>query len=107
MPPPGHTATPEPRVEQISAASDTELATRTQQMRYLVCTLGVTRPQAHALIKAYEADVAAAKRIGNSSPSLSDHAYLDRLMRQAPGPRVVRNSAGRADREFWLMVAAP
>lgn len=32
------------------------LSTRTQQMRYLVAELGVTRQQAHRLIKAYELD---------------------------------------------------
>lgn len=85
MPPPVLTDTTEPRVEQISAARETDLATRTQQMRYLVCTLGITRPQAHALIKAYEADLAAAERIGNDT-ARSDAAFIDWLMRQAPGP---------------------
>lgn len=55
MSPPGQVDTTEPRVEQISAARD-RLATRTQQMRFLVAELGITRPQAHRLIKAYELD---------------------------------------------------
>jgi hypothetical protein len=59
--PPGFAPAPEPRVEQISAARD-QLATRTQQMRFLVAELGVTRPQAHRLIKAYEADLRDARR---------------------------------------------
>ena len=94
MPPPVLTDTTEPRVEQISAASDTALATRTQQMRYLVAQLGVTRPQAHALIKAYEADLAAAQRIGNDT-GRSDEEFLAWLMRQAPGPGRQRSTLKR------------
>ena len=56
MSPPGTTALTEPRVEQISAESDTALSTRTQQMRFLVAELGITRPQAHRLLVAYEKD---------------------------------------------------
>lgn len=51
--PPGHPAT-EPRVEQISAESDTELSTRTQQMRFLCERLGVSRRQAHHLLREYD-----------------------------------------------------
>lgn len=54
--PPGRPPTSEPRVEQISAESDTDLSTRTGQMRYLVRGLGVTRRQAHALLRAYALD---------------------------------------------------
>ncbi|MFJ9313764.1 hypothetical protein ACIRN4_06185 [Pimelobacter simplex] len=55
--PPGRRAcTSEPRVEQISAESDTDLSTRTGQVRYLVRGLGISRRQAHALLRAYELD---------------------------------------------------
>lgn len=53
--PPGHTPTSMPRVEHISAESD--LSTRTKQMRFLVAELGISRQQAHRLIKAYELDL--------------------------------------------------
>jgi hypothetical protein len=62
MSPPGIAPTTEPRVERISAESDTALSTRTQQMRFLVAELGITRPQAHSLIKAYELDQRDARR---------------------------------------------
>lgn len=55
--PPGLAPTTEPGVEHINTASTTELATRKQQMRFLVAELGITRPQAHRLIKAYELDL--------------------------------------------------
>lgn len=86
MSPPGRTATSEPRVEQISAERVTDLSTRTQQMRYLVQELGVTRPQAHALLKAYEKDLTDVVRIGNDTQR-SDDAFIDWLMRQVPGGR--------------------
>lgn len=82
--PPGHEPTTEPRVEQISAERDTDLSTRTKQMRHLVQTCGVTRPQAHALIKAYEADLADARRIGNTGRR-SDLDFLAWLMTVKPG----------------------
>lgn len=87
MPPPGHMATTEPRVEQISAVSDTDLTTRTQQMRYLVQTCGVTRRQAHALIKAYEADME--RPLVTARRTYRAH-FIDWLMRQAPGPGLQR-----------------
>lgn len=86
MSPPA-TLHPEPRVEHISAVSDTDLTTRTQQMRYLVAELGITRPQAHALLRAYAADQSDAARIGNDT-GRSDLDFLDWLLRQAPGGRV-------------------
>lgn len=52
MSPPG-AGTTEPRVEQISAESDTELST-TAKMRLLVAHFGYSRPQAHAVIRDYE-----------------------------------------------------
>lgn len=55
--PPGLAPATEPGVEHINTASTTELATRKQQMRFLVAHLGVTRPQAAALIRAYELDL--------------------------------------------------
>lgn len=56
MSPPGLTQPTEPRVEQISAERDADLSTRTAQMRWLVGQLGITRPQAHRLIVAYQHD---------------------------------------------------
>lgn len=60
--PPGLAPTTEPGVEHINTASTSELATRKQQMRFLVGHLGVTRPQAAALIRAYELDLRDARR---------------------------------------------
>lgn len=54
--PPGTTLTTEPRVEQISAEREPDLSTRTGQMRYLVAELGITRPQAADLLRAYVLD---------------------------------------------------
>jgi len=42
--------------EQITAESDSDLSTKNGQLRYLMRGLGVTRPQAHALIRAYVLD---------------------------------------------------
>jgi hypothetical protein len=58
-------------------------------MRFLVAELGITRPQAHRLIRAYELDMRDAaniERIGNDT-GRSDSDFLDWLMRQAPGGR--------------------
>lgn len=63
-----------------------DLSTRNLQLAFLVVQLGVTRRQAQHLVRVYEADCAAALRIGNDSPDLSDEQYLAKLMRQAPGP---------------------
>lgn len=85
--PPGLAPATEPRVEQISAERITDLSTRTKQMRFLVAELGVTRPQAHRLIKAYEADLrdaADVERIGNDS-GRSDTDFMSWLMAQTPG----------------------
>jgi len=87
--PPGLAPYTEPRVEQISAERVTDLSTRTQQMRFLVAELGITRSQAHRLLKAYEADLrdeAEVERIGNDT-GRSDLDFLDWLMRQSPGGR--------------------
>ena len=56
MSPPGRPSVTELGVEHINTASNTELATRKQQMRFLIAHLGITRPQAAALIRAYELD---------------------------------------------------
>lgn len=80
-PQPRATTTPEPRVEHISAANVTELATRTAQMRYLTSRLPITRPQAHALIRAYELDLRDAKKAVASARLQSS---LDRMMRELP-----------------------
>lgn len=76
----------EPRVEQVSAESDTELSTRTQQMRYLVRELGVSRAEAHALIRAFVRDME--RPLVTSAASYS-RDFLSWLMRQAPGGRRV------------------
>lgn len=86
MSPPG-TLTHGLRVEHISAVSDTDLTTRTKQMRFLVAELGITRPQAHALLRAYAADQSDAARIGNDT-GRSDLDFLAWLMTQQPGGRV-------------------
>ncbi|WP_377324683.1 hypothetical protein ACFJIY_07475 [Pimelobacter simplex] len=46
----------EPPVERISGERDTDLSTKSGQERYLVHELGVTYPQAKALIRAYVLD---------------------------------------------------
>lgn len=63
-----------------------DLSTRNLQLAFLVAQLGVTRRQAQHLVRVYEAECAAARRVGNDSPELSDEQYLAKLMRQAPGP---------------------
>lgn len=80
-PPQPLAAFPEPRVEHISAESVTELSTRTAQMRYLTSRLPISRPQAHALIKAYELDLRDTKKAVASARLQSS---LDRLMRELP-----------------------
>lgn len=76
----------EPRVEQISAESDTELSTRTQQMRFLVENslrlLGkqLTRRGAHALLRSWELDLADERR---------EQAFRERLGNDEHLPREV------------------
>lgn len=94
MSPPG-TLTPEPRVEHISAVSDTDLTTRTKQMRFLVAELGITRPQAHRLIVAYEADLRdALNRDAREASAEEFHGWL-----QSNYWRCV-NRRGKAKREW-------
>ena len=78
--------TAEPPGEQITGERDTDLSTKSGQERYLVRELGLTYPQAKHLIAAYERDLADAVRIGNDT-GRSDFAFIDWLMRQAPGGR--------------------
>ena len=85
--PPGALATSEPRVEQISAESDTDLSTRTKQMRYLCAELGYSRPQAHAILRDFEV----ARQRDQERPLVTAGAtysasFLRYLMR-APGVR--------------------
>lgn len=80
-PPQPQSTSPEPRVEHISAESVTELSTRTAQMRFLTDRLPISRPQAHALIRAYELDLRDAKKAVASARLQSS---LDRLMRELP-----------------------
>jgi hypothetical protein len=54
--PPAYAATTEPPVEHISGERVTDLSTKSGQERYLVRELGVTYPQAKALIRAYILD---------------------------------------------------
>ena len=54
--PPGLAPTSEPCGEHITAETATDVSTRNAQMRYLMAELNITRPQAHRLIRAYEAD---------------------------------------------------
>lgn len=56
MSPPGYVATPEPPVEQHQRGEGTDLSTKSGQERHLVHELGVTYPQAKALIRAYILD---------------------------------------------------
>jgi len=83
--PPGNARhSSEPRVEQISAEREPDLSTKTKQMRYLVAELGVSRPQAHALIRAFERDQ---ERPLVTSGETYRASFIDWLMRQAPSPR--------------------
>lgn len=86
MQPPGHTATIHPPFGERITGTRPDLSTRNLQLAYLVTQLGVTRRQAQHLVRAYEQECAAARRIGNRTPDLSDAQYLAKLMRQAPGP---------------------
>lgn len=85
MSPPA-TAMTEPPGEHITGARVTDLATKSGQERYLVRELGVTYPQAKALIRAFEADRADVARIGNDT-GRSDADFLSWLMRQSPSQR--------------------
>lgn len=91
MSPPGLAAITEPPGEQITGEREADLSTKSGQERYLVHELGVTYPQAKALLKAYAADLADADRLGNDT-GRSDADFLDWLMRQSPGerPRAIR-----------------
>lgn len=64
----------------------TDLSTKEGRKRFLMVELGVTGPQAKALIVAYQRDVADQERIGNET-SRPDASFIDWLMRQAPSPR--------------------
>lgn len=86
--PPDTSTISTPSGERITAGHDLE--TRNGQRRYLCAHLGVDQRQARLLIKAYEADLADARRIGNTGRR-SDLDFLAWLMRQAPGPK--RNRA--------------
>lgn len=86
MSPPGVTATTERPGVHITGVRVTDLTSQTSRERYLVAELGVTYPQAKALIRAYEVEVSHAARIGNDS-GRSDADFLDWLLRQAPGGR--------------------
>ncbi len=91
MSPPGSTATTARPVAHTSGERVTDLSTKSGQERYLVDELGVTYPQAKALLTAYAADLADADRLGNDT-GRSDSDFLDWLMRQSPGqrPRSIR-----------------
>lgn len=63
-----------------------DLTTTNGQKAYLMSGLGLTRPQAARMLKAYAADVADAVRVGNDTHR-SDADFLQWLMSQAPGGR--------------------
>lgn len=86
MSPPGLTATTESPGEQITGERVTDLSTKSGQERHLVDGLGMTYPQAKAMLRAYERDLADAHRIGNTT-ARSDASFIGWLMSQAPGHR--------------------
>ena len=83
MSPPGLTATTEPPGEHITGERMPDLSTASGQERYLVRELGVTYPQAKALMAAYVRESSNARRLGNDT-GRSDADFLSWLMRQAP-----------------------
>lgn len=85
MSPPGLAPTTEPSAG-YSRDRVTDLSTKEGRKRYLMQELGVTGCQAKRLLAAYAADLADADRLGNDT-GRSDEAFLDWLMRQAPGGR--------------------
>lgn len=78
-----YTAEPLPGIRQ---EGDTAPSSKREALRWLRAELGITGAQAHALYAAYERDLADALRIGNDT-GRSDFAFIDWLMRQAPGGR--------------------
>lgn len=70
--------------EQITAESDTDLSTRNGQFRYLMRELGVSRAEAHALIRAFVRDME--RPLVTSAASYS-RDFLSWLMSQTPGGR--------------------
>ncbi|MCF6376935.1 hypothetical protein L2K70_04905 [Nocardioides KLBMP 9356] len=94
MSPPGLTATTEPPGEHITGVRTTDLTTKSGQERYLVHELGVTYPQAKALIRAYELDQRDAR-----------HRDAERFVREEFGPWLRRRGdlmvvRGKAKREW-------
>lgn len=77
-----------------------DLSTKQGQKRYLMDGLGVSGPQAKALVKAYERDVADARRVGNDTDR-SDASFIDWLMRQSPSQRTRQCRKYRLGESGW------
>lgn len=82
---------PTPTPTETAAGHDrqvtaSEVTSKREAFRTLRAELGITGAQAHRLYVAYEADIADAHRIGNTT-ARSDASFLSWLMSQAPGHR--------------------
>ena len=62
------------------------LTTHKARLNFMVDTCGLTYPEAHKVIRAFEKDCADARRIGNDT-ARSDDDFIGWLMSQGPGPR--------------------
>lgn len=67
-------------------------------MRYLVAELGVSRPQAHALIRAYERDL---ERPAVTADESYQPSFLTWLMQQVPGGRKPTVRKWRVGESQW------
>lgn len=85
MPPPVLTDTTETAAGHNRQVIDTAITSKREAIRLLRADLGITGAQANRLYSAYLADMADALRIGNDT-ARSDEAFIDWLLRQAPGP---------------------
>ena len=103
MPPPGHTATTATAAGHDRQVIDTAITSKREAIRWLRAECGVTGAQAHKLYDAYRADM---ERPLVTARVTYSRWYLDRLMRQAPGPRNHFKSAAQADRDYYLMEAS-
>lgn len=97
--PPGIARTAEP-LPGYQAGGRTAPTPKREAIRYLRAELGITGAQAHALVIAYERDVADAVRVGNCT-SRSDASFIDWLMRQSPSQRARKCRKYRVGETGW------
>lgn len=91
-------AATEPPGEHITGVRETDLTTKSGQERYLVHELGLTYPQAKALICAFRRDQ---ERPLASAAKKYDTSFLAWLMRQAPGGRLTKHKQWQLGQAGW------